>query len=73
MLLWLSFEAHRDRADAGAARGLDVVDAADRGDGALDRRRQEAAHRLGAGAVVDRRDEDRRALDLRDTAAPAAS
>ena len=45
--------------------GLEVIHAADRRDHALDRRGEKAAHGLRARAVVDRRDEDRRALDLR--------
>jgi hypothetical protein len=61
----VELEAHRHDADARAARRLDVVDAADRGHGALDRRREEAAHGLGARADVDRRDDDGRALELR--------
>ena len=60
----VELQVHRHRAHAGAARGLDVVHATDGRDGALDRRREESAHRLGAGAEVDRRDDDRRALDL---------
>ena len=62
----IELQSHGDRADAGAARGLDVVDAADRGDGTLDRRGQESAHALGARPGVDRRDDDRRAFDARE-------
>ena len=60
----VELEADGDRADPGAAGRLHVVHAADRRDRALDRGREEAAHRLGAGPVVDGRDDDRRALDL---------
>src|SRR5213594_2902617 len=58
-------QAHRDGAEAGAAGRLDVINAADRGHDTLDRRGQEAANGLGAGAVVDRGDHHGRALDLR--------
>ena len=61
----VELQAHGDGADAGAAGRLDVVDAADRRHDALDRRGEEAADGLGAGAGVDRRDQHRRAFDAR--------
>ena len=61
----VELQVHGDGADAGAAGRLDVVDPADRRHGTLDRCREEAAHRLGAGAVVHGGDQDRRAFDLR--------
>ena len=61
----VQLQVHGDAADAGPAGGLDVVDARNGGDGALDRRREKATHGLGAGAVIHRRDQHRRALDAR--------
>jgi len=61
----IELQTHRDGAHAGAAGGLKVVNAADCRHDALDRRGQEAANGLGAGACVHRRDHHRRALDLR--------
>ena len=61
----IELQTHRDGAHAGAAGGLKVVNAADCRHDALDRRGQETANGLGAGACVHRRDHHRRALDLR--------
>src|SRR5438309_768019 len=61
----VQLQVHSDARDAGAAGGFDVVDARDGRHGALDRRREEAAHGFGAGAVVHRRDQPRRALNVR--------
>src|ERR1051326_1788394 len=54
-----------DGTDAGSAGRVDVVNAADCGDDPFDRRTQKAAIGFGAGAVVNRRDDHRRTLDLR--------
>ena len=61
----VELQANRNRADARATARLDVVDAADRRYRSLDRRGQETAHGLRAGAVVDGRDDDRRTFELR--------
>ncbi len=61
----IQLQAHRDRADAGAAARLDVIDAADGRHRAFDRRGQESAHGLGARAGVHGGDHDRGAFDVR--------
>ena len=61
----IQLQSHRHGADAGTTRRFDVIDTADGRDGALDRRREKTAHGFGARAVIDRRDDDRRALDVR--------
>jgi hypothetical protein len=62
----VQLQLHDDRADTGAAARFNVIDAADLGDHALDRCRQESADGLGARAGIDRRDDDLRALDARE-------
>ena len=58
-------EKNFDRADAGAARGFDVVDTIGAGDDALELRGDVAAYGVGAGTVVDRGDIDHRAVAAR--------
>src|SRR5690606_18178718 len=64
-LVMVELQSHGHRAHTRTARRLDVVDATDRADRALDRRRQEAPDRLGTRAEVDRRNDDLRAFRLR--------
>ena len=64
----VELEPDVDRREPWAALRLDVVDAVGGGDGALERRRDEAAHEVGAGADVDGAHGDGGALELRDTA-----
>ncbi len=59
----IELQARRDRAQARNAARFHVIDAADRGDCALDRCRHEAANDLRRRPDVDRRDRDRRAFD----------
>jgi len=61
----VQLQVHRDGRDPGAAGGFDVIDARDGRHGTLDRRREKAADGFGAGAVVHRRDQHRRALNAR--------
>src|SRR6185436_3123813 len=62
----IEFQAHGHSADASTAGRLDIVDPADRGNRAFDRRSEKAAYRLSARTRVDRRDDHRRALDARE-------
>ena len=54
----VQLQVHGDRAERLRARRLHVVDAVGAGDDALERRGDEAAHQVGVGADVDRRDAD---------------
>ena len=58
-------EAHLDGGKAEAALRLHVLDAVGGGDGALQRRGDEAAHQIGIGADVDGGDGDRGVLAAR--------
>ena len=58
-------EAHVDRGEAEGALRFHVIDAVGGGDGALQRRSNETAHQVGAGADVDGGDGDRRVLAVR--------
>ena len=62
----VELESNRDLTRSGNALGLDVVDPADRRNRLLDRCGQKPANRLGAGADVNRRDDDRGAFKLRE-------
>ena len=61
----VELEAHGDGGEAEGALRLHVVDAVGGGDGPLQRRGDEAAHQVGAGADVDGGDGDRRVFAAR--------
>ena len=61
----VQLQMHGHGADAGATRGFEIIHPADRRHDSLDRRGEEPPHRLCRGSIIDRRDDDRRALDLR--------
>ncbi len=62
----VELKSNRDLTRSGNTLGLDVIDPSDRRNRLLDRCGQKPANRLGAGADVNRRDDDRGAFKLRE-------